>query len=83
METLERGTLELDFDPNVLITPLAHVFRSETATSVVHCGVCKARNRILRAHPTYIHYDEESLDLIDDAAQWNVIHPDEKATWLK
>lgn len=85
MITLEQdvyGSIELTFDPNLLITPIAHVYNSEEAPLKQHCGVCKARNGILRTHPTYIHYDEESLDLIDDSFQWSYIHPDESAKWL-
>lgn len=82
MQVLERGTLVLDFDPNILITPLAHVYISEEAASVKHCGVCIARNAILRTHPTSIHFDAEADDFYDDAFDWSYIHPDEKAKWL-
>lgn len=82
MMLLERGKLELDFDLNVLITPLAHVYQNEAATSVIHCGVCKARNRILRTHNPIIHLDEEDDDFMDDPLPWNRIHPDERASWM-
>jgi hypothetical protein len=82
MLVLERGVLELDFDPNLLLEKIEHVYQPQDATLAQHCGVCKARNKILRAHPTYIHFDAENDDFMDDAVQWNVIHPDEVARFV-
>jgi hypothetical protein len=81
MLVLERGLLELDFDPNLLLIQVEYVYQSDKTVDP-HCGVCKARNKILRTHAPHIHFDAENDDFMDDAGQWNFIHPDEVARFV-
>ena len=74
--------IRLAFDPDMLLRQLPEQFDKSKVQITEHCGVCKARNGILRTHSTVIHFDEESPDFQDDPFPWSYIHPDEDASWL-